>query len=377
MLHCVAPPRAAEECMIYDHRHIVPRPPLPYVHTLLHKDSRPFSPLLSPIVGEGFRSHKIMVTAEKPDAMSTLANAASVDVAASGVGAGTKRSGDDLAVAATAKKPKQATTGGLITTQWSNLMTHVRNQLVSMSSDQCFARALELQMLANQILSAQVSGNSFQSHQPIVHTHAPVMAMPSNPQQEGQQPQQLKQQQQQQSGTRATKAERDVSKQKPIKVTKAAPIPCMKMTTPLPPRCEVDNAPDVEIPTFCELVNFPTARYYQNCVMCDESEYTIPKQNKGVCNNCDVAIWVVNPSGMQIKWCKGCKNFRKWVEFGTKGFSSSKCDRCRRQQAVRYSIQKNKGEGGNTMEEESERQAWFNQHTVVNPAEEQQEQRDL
>ena len=355
---------------------LVPRPPLPYVHTLLHKDSRPFSPLLSPIVGEGFRSHKIMVTAEKPDAMSTLANAASVDVAASGVGAGTKRSGDDLAVAATAKKPKQATTGGLITTQWSNLMTHVRNQLVSMSSDQCFARALELQMLANQILSAQVSGNSFQSHQPIVHTHAPVMAMPSNPRQEGQQPQQLKQEQQQQSGARATKAERDVSKQKPIKVTKAVPIPCMKMTTPLPPRCEVDNAPDVEIPTFCELVNFPTARYYQNCVMCDESEYTIPKQNKGVCNNCDVAIWVVNPSGMQIKWCKGCKNFRKWVEFGTKGFSS-KCDRCRRQQAVRYSIQKNKGEGGNTMEEESVRQAWLNQHTVVNPAEEQQEQRDL
>ena len=29
------------------------------------------------------------------------------------------------------------------------------------------------------------------------------------------------------------------------------------------------------------------------------------------------------------------------------------------------------------MEEESERQAWLNQHTVVNPAGEQQEQRDL
>lgn len=52
--------------------------------------------------------------------------------------------------------------------------------------------------------------------------------------------------------------------------------------------------------------------------MCGSSEFNIPKQNKGVCNNCDVAIWVVNPSGMNIKWCKGCKNFKKWVMFGVK-----------------------------------------------------------
>jgi len=143
------------------------------------------------------------------------------------------------------------------------------------------------------------------------------------------------------SGQRVTKAEREVSKQKPIKTTKAAPVPCMKMTPPLPPRCENDNAPDVELPAFCQLVNFPTARYYGNCVMCDEAEFPIPKQNKGVCNNCDVAIWVVNPSGMNIKWCKGCKNFRKWVDFGVKGYSS-KCDRCRHQQAVRYANQKTK-----------------------------------
>lgn len=338
------------------------------LHTLLHKYSVALSRRLSPHnVGEGFR---IVVSLINPDGGNNIMSA--LDSAASVEAGGTKRSGDDIAVATFAKKPKQASpTGDLITTQWSNLMTHVHNQLVSMTSDQCFARALELQMLANQILSAQVSGNSFQSQQPIVHNHAPVMAMPINRQQEGQQPQQQKQQQQQES-TRATKAERDVSKQKPIKLTNEVPIPCMKMTPPVPPRCEVDNAPDVEIPTFCELVNFPTARHYQNCVMCDESEYTIPNQNKGVCNNCDVAIWVVNPSGMQIKWCKGCKNFRKWVEFGTKGFSS-KCDRCRRQQAIRYSIQKSKGGRGNTMEEESERQAWLNQHAVVNPAGEQQQ----
>lgn len=116
------------------------------------------------------------------------------------------------------------------------------------------------------------------------------------------------------------------------------------MTPPLPPRCEVDNAPNMELPAFCQLVNFPTARYYGNCVMCDEAEFSIPKQNKGVCNNCDVAIWVVNPSGMNIKWCKGCKNFRKWVDFGVKGYSS-KCDRCRQQQATRYANQKTKDGG--------------------------------
>ena len=59
-------------------------------------------------------------------------------------------------------------------------------------------------------------------------------------------------------------------------------------------------------------------RYYNKCVMCESSEFNIPKQNKGVCNNCDVAIWVVNPSGMNIKWCKGCKNFKKWIMFGVK-----------------------------------------------------------
>ena len=52
--------------------------------------------------------------------------------------------------------------------------------------------------------------------------------------------------------------------------------------------------------------------------MCGSSEFNIPKQNKGVCNNCDVAIWVHNPSGMNLKWCKGSKNFKKWIDFGVK-----------------------------------------------------------
>lgn len=33
----------------------------------------------------------------------------------------------------------------------------------------------------------------------------------------------------------------------------------------------------------------------------------IPNQNKGVCTECDVDIWVLNKCGTQIKWCKGCK----------------------------------------------------------------------
>jgi len=138
--------------------------------------------------------------------------------------------------------------------------------------------------------------------------------------------------------------QREVSKQKPIKTNKVAPVPCMKRMPPLPHRCEHDNTPHTELPQFCKLVNFPTARNDGNCVMCDESEFAIPKQNKGVCNNCDVAIWVVNPSGMNIKWCKGCKNFRKWVDFGVKGHTG-KCERCRHQQRNIYANQKHPKEG--------------------------------
>mmetsp|Transcript_878 Transcript_878/g.1812 ORF Transcript_878/g.1812 Transcript_878/m.1812 type:complete len:358 (+) Transcript_878:76-1149(+) len=221
---------------------------------------------------------------------------------------------------------------------WESLMTQVRGQLRAMSSDECFSRALELQMLAR----AEV-GNRSQHLSNAMDLMATGQSVPEPPIM-------VKEQYKRNPpnpnisvspGQRVTKAEREVSKQKPIKTNKAAPVPCMKMTPPLPPRCEVDNAPTVELPAFCQLVNFPTARYYGNCVMCDESEFAIPKQNKGVCNNCDVAIWVVNPSGMNIKWCKGCKNFRKWIDFGVKGYSS-KCERCRCQQATRYANQKNK-----------------------------------
>ncbi|KAL9184400.1 hypothetical protein ACHAXT_002486 [Thalassiosira profunda] len=218
---------------------------------------------------------------------------------------------------------------------WEALMAQVRSMLRAMTSDECFSRALELQMLARSEVGNRSQHLSNAMDLMAESAPPPVASVPA----------QMKAARAPAGGTRVTKAEREVSKQKPIKTTKSAPVPCMKMTPPLPPRCEVDNAPGAEMPAFCQLVNFPTARYYGNCVMCDESEFAIPKQNKGVCNNCDVAIWVVNPSGMNIKWCKGCKNFRKWVDFGVKGYSS-KCERCRNQQATRYANQKNKEQGG-------------------------------
>jgi Zn-finger nucleic acid-binding protein len=268
--------------------------------------------------------------------MGALANAA-----AEKVEAGAKRPGDFDGEKIAKKSRHESSADPEV---WESLMTQVRGQLLAMSSDECFSKALELQMLAR----AEVGNRSqhlsnamdmMANSQPgLVESPAkPAIKrnIPPNPTMPVASP-----------GQRVSKAEREVSKQKPIKTSKAAPVPCMKMTPPLPPRCEVDNAPDVELPAFCQLVNFPTGRYYGNCVMCDESEFSIPKQNKGVCNNCDVAIWVVNPSGMTIKWCKGCKNFRKWVDFGMKGYSS-KCDRCRTQQATRYANQKTKG-GGTT-----------------------------
>lgn len=215
-----------------------------------------------------------------------------------------------------AKRPGEPIEEGVVKKQktaWDGLMTEVRSQLRAMTSDECFSRALELQMLARSEVGSRSQHLSnamdlMANGQPGASGQAAGKAAAKR------NPANLPMS----AGQRVTKAEREVSKQKPIKTTKAAPVPCMKMTPPLPPRCEVDNAPNVELPAFCQLVNFPTARYYGNCVMCDEAEFVIPKQNKGVCNNCDVAIWVVNPSGMNIKWCKGCKNFRKWVDFGVK-----------------------------------------------------------
>lgn len=65
----------------------------------------------------------------------------------------------------------------------------------------------------------------------------------------------------------------------------------------------------------------------------------IPTQNKGLCTQCDVNVWVVVQNNLEIKWCKGCKNFRPWAAFGDKGLAT-KCVRCRDRQREKYAAQK-------------------------------------
>jgi hypothetical protein len=67
--------------------------------------------------------------------------------------------------------------------------------------------------------------------------------------------------------------------------------------------------------------------------------HIIPRQNKGLCTACDVTVWVVQANDLEIKWCKGCKNFRSWASFGDKG-SATKCVRCRDRQREKYAMQK-------------------------------------
>jgi len=178
--------------------------------------------------------------------------------------------------------------------EWNALLGQIRGHLSNMPSDECFSRALELQMLARSEVGTR--SNHLSNAMDKFLGNGGVAA----------------------KGT-VTRAEREVLKQKPIKTdANTMPLPMIKMTPPLPPYCQHDNVPDMEVPHFSQLVNFPQARYEGRCVMCGSSEYNIPKQNKGVCNNCDVAIWVHNPSGMNLKWCKGSKNFKKWIDFGVK-----------------------------------------------------------
>ena len=139
-----------------------------------------------------------------------------------------------------------------------------------------------------------------------------------------------------------------------------------------------EKTKDVALPDFHRLVNFPdylirsrgsdssqTSDGKKNCVMCgklrlctasslagrgrtkmtnpptsdDCSGHIIPRQNKGLCTACDVTVWVVAADGIEIKWCKGCKNFRPWAAFGDKG-SATKCGRCRDRQREKYAAQK-------------------------------------
>lgn len=172
---------------------------------------------------------------------------------------------------------------------------------------------------------------------------------------------------------------------------------CVPLKPPIPSRFQGDmeklkNAP---IPEFTSLVNFPahisqkqTANLPEGmrcCVMCGSAcpcstggkgkkvikpskpgdnalrgntqsapdknggFAIIPTQNKGLCTLCDVNVWVVVNNGLEIKWCKGCKNFRPWAAFGEKGLAT-KCLRCRERQREKYALQKEEKEKARLVE---------------------------
>lgn len=143
---------------------------------------------------------------------------------------------------------------------------------------------------------------------------------------------------------------------------RCTPLPC-----PVPNKFQGDMAANKDqlVPDFTFLVNFPTTTKSSYppcrkcCVMCgmlrwvgakkgqavpDDAVF-IPCQNKGLCTLCDVSVWVVNDTKMQIKWCKGCKNFQTWAGFGDKGFAT-KCLRCRNKQKEKYAKAKTLSCGG-------------------------------
>lgn len=167
---------------------------------------------------------------------------------------------------------------------------------------------------------------------------------------------------------------------------------CVSLKPPIPSKFQgdMDKAKVVPVPEFTSLVNFPAHISQKQssslpegmrcCVMCGSAcpctmggkskkvgsmsgsggndqrnngqhlqndgkngFSIIPTQNKGLCTLCDVNVWIVVQSGLQIKWCKGCKNFRPWASFGDKGLAT-KCLRCRERQREKYALQKEEKE---------------------------------
>ena len=161
---------------------------------------------------------------------------------------------------------------------------------------------------------------------------------------------------------------------------------CLPLKPPIPSKFQGDmeKVKGAIVPEFTSLVNFPAHMSQKQsvnlpegmrcCVMCgqacpcsngnknkkagkakndigrngdmmgDKSNYAIiPTQNKGLCTLCDVNVWVVCQTGLEIKWCKGCKNFRPWAAFGDKGLAT-KCLRCRERQREKYALQKEEKE---------------------------------
>jgi len=173
---------------------------------------------------------------------------------------------------------------------------------------------------------------------------------------------------------------------------------CVQLVPPITLKIwSEDEIKNTKIPDFPLLVNYPvhfhryrSAEHHSDrrrCVMCGESRYCasalseagalnessssstpssrskhkmkirdsihiIPKQNKGLCTACDVAVWVIQETAVEIKWCKGCKNFRAWAAFGDKGLAT-KCWKCRERQRGKYKTQKSKKKSSSSSDENS------------------------
>jgi hypothetical protein len=114
---------------------------------------------------------------------------------------------------------------------------------------------------------------------------------------------------------------------------------CHPLPQPHPTHFQGDLNENVRVPDFSFITNCTTMKAgmpegCKSCVMCGEvrrcnngkstktksmknsTKYSedavvIPNQNKGLCTLCDVNIWVIKASGVQVKWCKGCKVRRR------------------------------------------------------------------
>ena len=147
---------------------------------------------------------------------------------------------------------------------------------------------------------------------------------------------------------------------------------CVLKKEPLPARFmgDIQKFESMELPEFRSLCNYSESQFanadipkgMKVCVMCgkacpcskghkvkskkkanDGDDPCIPSQNKGLCTLCDVRVWVITGCGTEIKWCKGCKNFKPWAAFGYKG-SGTKCVPCRERLREMYARSKERAQ---------------------------------
>jgi len=208
---------------------------------------------------------------------------------------------------------------------WDSCVAQVRGHLRSMTADESFHRSMELQVLSQaEIAQRTPQYAAAQSHELPIETYLSSV---------------MHQRDKILAKKVAVKSERQAKKQRPVADGGDRPLRMMKLTPPVPPYQESSDDPAVELPSITDCLNFPQVRQYKKCVMCGNDEFHIPKQNKGVCISCDSAVWVHNPTGLFLKWCKACKHFKKWSDFGLKGHST-KTTECREKLAVWYAKKK-------------------------------------